>query len=142
MIKGFGSMPGGEQRSAPRAAIDAHGHAMEISIRRVVEELVTYLGATTVAALAGVKETRAVQQWIEGREPQRPHLLRFALQLVSMIARPEQPDLARAWFYGSNPMLADLTPIVLFRTRPLDEIQVDLLNAARSFAAREEDETA
>ena len=121
-----------------RDSIDAHSHAMEIPIRQVVEELVGYLGATTVAAIAGVKETRAVQQWMADREPQQPHLLRFALQLVSMVARRDQPDIARAWFHGSNPGLMDETPIVLFRTRPLAEIQGQLLAAARTFAARDE----
>jgi hypothetical protein len=121
-----------------RTSVDAHHHAMEIPTRQVVEELVEYLGATTVAAIAGVKETRAVQQWMVDREPQRPHLLRFALQLVSMVARPDQPTLARAWFHGSNPALGDQTPIVLLRNRPLDEIAGDLLNAARAFAARED----
>jgi hypothetical protein len=129
------------ERKAAREGVDAHNHAMEIPIGQVVQELVEFLGATTVAALAGVKETRAVQQWIEGREPQRGHLLRFALQLVSMVARSDQPELARAWFHGSNPALGDLTPIVLFRTRPLAEIQIELLNAARAFAQRDEQAT-
>jgi hypothetical protein len=125
---------------APQLRTDrgAHYHAMDLPIRRVVEELVAYLGLTTVAAIAGVKETRAVQQWLTDREPQRPHVLRFALQLVSMIARSDQPDLARAWFHGSNPELDDLTPLLLFRSRPLADIQVDLLRAAREFASRAE----
>jgi hypothetical protein len=131
-----------ERRSAERAdpvrsGVEAHNHAMEIPIRQVVEELVAYLGATTVAAIAGVKETRAVQQWMADREPQRPHVLRFALQLVTMVARQNEPALARAWFHGSNPALGDQTPIVLFRSRPLDDIAGDLMSAARAFAARE-----
>jgi hypothetical protein len=120
-----------------RAAPDAHRHAMRIPIAQVVKELVAFLGLTTVAGLAGVKETRAVQQWMEGREPQRPHVLRFALQLVTMIAREDEPALARAWFHGSNPALGDATPIALFRLRSLDEMQPELLNAARAFAAAE-----
>lgn len=125
-----------------RGDVSAHNHAMEIPIRQVVQELVGFLGAVTVAALADVKETRTVQQWMADREPQRPHVLRFALQLVSMIARPDQPTLARAWLSGSNPALGGQTPLLLFRTRPLDEIQIPLLQAAKAFAERQPDEPA
>jgi hypothetical protein len=109
---------------------------MELPIADVVRELVELLGATTVAALAGVKETRAVQQWMIDREPQRPHVLRFALQLATMIARPGQKRVAQAWFNGANPALEGQSPLVFFRTRPLEEIQGRLLAAARAFAAR------
>ena len=71
------------------ADVDSHTHAMSIGIESVVEELVDLLGLTMVAAIGGVGETRAVQQWIAGREPQRPNVLRFALQLALMIATEE-----------------------------------------------------
>ena len=65
----------------PRTDLSAHSHAMELPIADVVSELIDLLGATTVAVIGGVRETRAVQQWTNGREPQRQHVLRFALQL-------------------------------------------------------------
>ena len=111
---------------------------MQIPIAQVVRELVDFLGAPTVAALANVKETRAVQQWMEGREPQNPHVLRFALQLASMLAAAGDKSVAKAWFYGSNPALGGRSPLVLFRTLVLSDIQVQLLGAAQSFAVREE----
>jgi hypothetical protein len=110
---------------------------MEIPIAEVVKELVAFLGLTTVAALAAVKETRIVQRWIDGTQPQSEHVLRFALQLVSMVAPAGGPGLARAWFHGSNPALGDQTPIALFRSRPFDEVRPLLLNAARVFAGRD-----
>ena len=109
---------------------------MEIPIAQVVSELVDFLGATTVAALGGVKETRAVQQWMLDREPQRPHVLRFALQLTSIIAMTSQKSMAQAWFRGGNPGLGGESPLMLIRNRPLDEIQSVLLAAAGAFAAR------
>jgi hypothetical protein len=113
---------------------------MELSIEEIVRELVDLLGATTVAVIAGVKETRAVTQWLSGsgRLPQRPHALRFALQLATMIASQVDREMARAWFHGSNPHLKDQVPMLLLRDDKLSDIQGDLLAAARSFAARPE----
>jgi hypothetical protein len=118
------------------ADVDSHTHAMSIDIGSVVDELVDLLGLTMVAAIGGVGETRAVQQWIAGREPQRPNVLRFALQVAMMIATPEDRSIARAWFQGSNPQLGDRIPLMMLRNDPLEEIQAPLMAAARSFAAR------
>ena len=112
---------------------------MQIPISQVVRELVDFIGAPTVASLADVQETRAVQQWMTGREPQNPHVLRFALQLASMLAASGDKSVAKAWFHGSNPALGGQSPLLLFRTVPLPDIQVQLLTAAQSFAAREGD---
>lgn len=111
---------------------------MQIPIADVVRELVDFLGAPTVAVLADVQETRAVRQWMTDREPQNPHLLRFALQLSTMLAASGDKSIARAWFYGSNPSLGGQSPLVLFRSKSLPDIQVALLTAAQSFAARVE----
>jgi hypothetical protein len=113
---------------------------MALPLAEAVAQLVDLLGATTVAGIAGVRETRAVQQWAAGeREPQRPHVLRFALQLALMISSLASRDMARAWFHGSNPHLDDEVPMVLLRDRPLESIQVPLMAAVRSFAARNGD---
>ncbi|MFZ0573131.1 MAG: hypothetical protein WA304_00995 [Candidatus Cybelea sp.] len=118
---------------------EAHNEAMSLPIPTVVESLVGLLGATTVAEIAGVKETRAVQQWASGeREPQRSHVLRFALQLAMMISTVTSRHMAGAWFHGANPHLDDQIPIVLLRDQPLESIQVRLMAAVRSFASRNE----
>ncbi len=119
-----------------RGDFEAHDHAMSIPMDRVVQELVDILGAGTVAAIGNVSETRAVAQWMAGREPQRPHVLRFTLQLAQMVANAADPNVARAWFQGSNPHLGDRVPAIMLRTEPLAEIQPALMAAARSFAAR------
>jgi len=115
--------------------LQAHQHAMSAPITGVVEELVRILGATTVAVIGNVKETRAVQQWMEGREPQRPHVLRFALQLAYMLSSHADREYAVAWFHASNPHIDDAVPMLLLRSTPLSEIQGPLLRAARAFAA-------
>ena len=124
--------------SQPMSDVESHNNAMSLSISEVTTELVASLGATTVAVIGGVKETRAVQQWTSGlREPQRPQVLRFALQLVRMISGFSDREMARAWFHGSNPALDDAVPMVLLRQEPLETIQGRLVAAARSFAARQ-----
>ncbi len=109
---------------------------MALPIEEVVHELVSLLGATTVAIIGGVAETRAVSQWTTGRAPQRPNVLRFALQLAGMIAVTKDPDVVRAWFHGSNPHLGDRVPVTMLRDESLAEIQGEMMAAARKFASR------
>ena len=120
-----------------RDDLHAHDHTMSIPIQQVVRELVELLGATTVAVIGGVRETRAVQQWTGDREPQRPNVLRFALQLGTMIATARDREIARAWFHGANPRLDDQVPMLMLRDLPLAEIQAPLLRAVRAFARRD-----
>ena len=116
--------------------IRAHEYAISSGIRVVVRELVDALGATMVAAIGGVSETRAVKQWMTDREPQRPHALRFALQLAWVICEKGDRNTARAWFQASNPHLNDAVPLLLLRERPLTDVQGPLMNAARAFGPR------
>jgi hypothetical protein len=117
--------------------VEAHRRAMTLPISDVVRELVDLLGATTVAVIAGVSETRAVQQWMTGRMPQKTHVLRFALQIASMLAEDSNNEAVQAWFQGSNPHLGDAIPVLMLRNRPLQEVQAALVAAARSFAAHD-----
>ena len=115
---------------------DAHTQAMSLPISDVVRMLLRVLDATTVAVIAGVQETRAVNSWLSGREPQRPQTLRFALQLAAMIANAKDAEFCKAWFHGSNPHLDDQVPMIMLRDQPLADIQRTLLGAARLFATR------
>jgi len=109
---------------------------MSLPIGEVVARLIGMLGLSLVAVVGGVSETRAVQQWTNGREPQRPQVLRFALQLALMITEADDGAVARAWFQGSNPRLDDRSPAVMLHTLPLELIQAPLMVAARAFATR------
>jgi hypothetical protein len=133
----MGALPDSSFFEGAHTAGEAHNQAMALPLGSVVAQLSDLLGATTVAAIGGVHETRAVQHWIDGeRAPQRAHVLRFALQLALMISSLSTRDLARAWFYGSNPHLDDLTPVQLLRDQSLEAVQVPLMIAVRSFVAR------
>jgi hypothetical protein len=125
-----------EENALYLSAGDSHLQAMSLPIGQVVAHLLELLDATTVAVIGGVQETRAVHSWLGEREPQRPQVLRFALQLAAMIATPADADICIAWFHGTNPHLNDQVPMIILRDRPLPEIQRDLLAAARVFAAR------
>ena len=116
--------------------VESHEFAMSMPIADVVRRLVEILGASTVSVIGDVSETRAVAQWMSGREPQRPHVLRFALQLAMMVAGEGGAEVAKAWFQGSNPYLNDQVPALMLRNRPLPEIQPALMAAARAFAGR------
>lgn len=117
--------------------VDDHETAMRLTMKEVVRRLVDMFSATDVALIAGVQETRAVQQWMLTREPQRGNVLRFALQLALMIEHRTDARTARAWFFGSNPALEGRVPAYLLKDRPLNEVQKPLLDAARAFAARD-----
>ena len=109
---------------------------MSLGIHQIVANLVATLGLSLVATISGVKETRAVQQWTDAREPQRPQVLRFALQLTLMIVDIADASTARAWFQGSNPYLDDRSPAIMLRTLALEDVQAPLMAAARAFASR------
>jgi hypothetical protein len=116
--------------------VNAYNRAISAPITEVVRELIDLLGPTGVATIGGVNETRAVRQWLDGRKPQRPHVLRFSLQLALMIRSSADVPVVRAWFNGTNPALQDRSPALLLRYKPLEEIQGPLMAAARSFASR------
>jgi hypothetical protein len=119
-----------------RSDLDAHDWVTGLTIHQAVRELARILGATTVAVIGGVKEARAVQQWMADREPQRPHVIRFALQLATMLADGAGGEFAKAWFHAANPRLDDRIPMFMLRDLPLEDVQAPMLRAARAFAAR------
>jgi len=128
-----------EEELSPRPVlsdVEAFNRAMSLDVHAAIRELVDILGLTAVAVLGDVGETRSVQRWTEDREPRRLTELRFALQLAYMLASRADFEIARSWFYGTNPALGDRAPIFLLRDGSLAEIQGPLLSAARSFAAR------
>lgn len=131
-----------QHSNEPSSEVRAHEHAISSGIREVVKELIDSLGATMVAAIGGVSETRAVQQWMNGREPQRPQVLRFALQLAWIICEKSDKQTARSWFQLSNPYLNDAVPLLLLRERELSEIQGPMMAAVRAFTARPLNHTA
>src|SRR2546423_15547309 len=88
----------------------AYQQVMRMSMREVAAALVELLGGRLAAYLGGVKETRAVKQWIAGdRQPQGDSVdrLREALTVAIMLASKEHKSTIQAWLQGLNPQLGD-----------------------------------
>lgn len=105
----------------------------------VVKELRELLGARLVAFIAGVKETRAVHEWVDGerqiRSDEVVRRLRLTYQVAKLVTSRDRPEVAQAWFQGLNPKLGDRSPARILRDGDLDEVGPEVLAAARAFAA-------
>ena len=125
--------------SPPRPDLAAHEAAMRLDAPVLVKELRARLGARFVAYLAGVRETRAVNQWADGereiRSQDTVNRLRFTYQVLLLLTARDDDAVASAWFMGLNPELDDRSPARLLREGDLAEVGPQVLAAARSFAA-------
>lgn len=120
--------------------VDVEQRAYVDSVRRTVPEVVDALrralGATLVAKLAGVTETRTVREWAEAmRRPSRTaeQRLRLAHRIVAFIGQLEGDDVAATWFQGMNPQLGDRSPARVLGEEPFDEAGGLVLAAASNF---------
>jgi len=122
-----------------RPELRAHDRAIRAPIAEAVTELRDLLSGRLVAYIAGVSETRAVNEWADGarsiRSPETEARLRLALQIAVMLADADQPPVVQAWFMGLNPELDDRSPARLLRDGELDEVGPAVLAAARAFVA-------
>ena len=124
--------------SGTKLDLQAFAEAMRLPFSGVVKDVSRLLGLRLVAYIAGVTETRAVQQWIDGRRPKDPETekrLRLAAQLAKLIAGHDNRAVAQAWFQGLNPQLEDRSPARLLREGDVVDVGPKLLAAARAFVA-------
>jgi hypothetical protein len=104
----------------------------------IVGGLVGILGKKITAYLAGVKDTRTVDAWLEpGRAADESRRLdfarlRIALRVAMLLATQESTSVVQAWFGGLNPQLSDRNPSRLLRDGKAAD-QEAVLNAARAF---------
>lgn len=116
----------------------AHEKAVRLPAAQVVADLREILGATLVAYLGGVKETRAVAEWAAGkREPssQTMNRLRTAFRVATLLRTRDNNGVVRAWFQGMNPHLEDVAPARVLRGQPLEEAGPAVISVARAFVA-------
>lgn len=111
------------------------------SLRRdaanLAEGLRAILGATLVAYIGDVRETRAVREWVEGaRKPSAlvVERLRLAYRAAKLLERRESQAVVQAWFQGLNPQLDDVSPARVIREGEPSDVGASVLAAARSFA--------
>ena len=96
------------------------------------------LGKKLTAYIAGVKDTRVVERWMQGGiEPYRAAdpRIRLAYQIAKTLREHDSARVVQAWFTGLNPELQDRTPIRLLREGNVEEVGPELLNAMRAFLA-------
>ncbi len=124
-------------RALPRPGLEAHRQSLSLEFPRLVSGLVESIGKKLTAYVANVKDTRAVDRWMEGSEPYRDvePRLRFAYQVVRTLAEHDSPRVVQAWLTGVNPELEDRVPIRLLRDGDLDKVAPEILGAARAFIA-------
>ncbi|MFJ4027553.1 hypothetical protein ACIPWF_10180 [Paenarthrobacter sp. NPDC089989] len=125
------------ETAATPGGLSAHLYSVRLEDPLLVLGLRAMLGASLVAYIGSVKETRAVRQWIEGeRKPSAEVMvrLRHAYHVAAVLAESNSPAVVQAWFQGMNPYLDDAVPATLLREAPLEDTAQRVLGAARAFA--------
>ena len=124
--------------TSARPDLAIYEEIMRMEPHEIVGGLVGILGKKITAYLAGVKDTRTVDAWLEpGRtEDESRRLdfarLRIALRVAKLLATRESDGVVQAWFGGLNPQLSDRNPSRLLRDGKAAD-QEAVLNAARAF---------
>lgn len=116
----------------------SYNQSIRTPLPDVVAALRDLVGARLVAYLGSVQETRAVRLWVEGeRNPSSEveQRLRLAYRIADLITTREGAGVAATWLQGMCPQLADQVPARLIREAPLEDIQHEVLDAARTFVA-------
>lgn len=115
--------------------VDIHQQTIKLDVHELARQLVSHLGATMVATLAGVRDRKLPYRWqkADGPVPKDEAISRLqaAYQIWQMIATTDEAYVARAWFIGVNPRLGDVQPVMALRDGQLTETMA----AARAFVA-------
>ena len=124
--------------TSARPDLAIYEEILRMEPHEIVGGLVGILGKKITAYLAGVKDTRTVDAWLEpGRtEDESRRLdfarLRIALRVAKLLATQESDGVVQAWFGGLNPQLSDRNPSRLLRDGKAADHEA-VLNAARAF---------
>jgi hypothetical protein len=108
---------------------------LSLAFSDLVASLANSIGRKLTAYVAGVKDVRALDRWMEGKEPygNAEPRLRLTFQVVRTLLDHDPPNVVRAWLTGVNPELGDRVPLRLLREGDLDVIAPEVLAAARAF---------
>lgn len=121
---------------AARPDLATHDYAVRLPIDTAVKELTGHLGRKLTAYIAGVKDVRTVDAWIEDQQVPHdplPRRLKFALEIAKLIADHDNDSIAQSWFQGLNPILDDCSPARLLREGDFDEVGPSIRQAALAF---------
>jgi hypothetical protein len=121
----------------PRPDLEAHRKAIQADFPTVVENLVTLIGRKLTAFVASIRDTRAIDRWLQDARPQKDveARLRLAYHVAAMLAEFDSPAVIQAWLLGLNPELDDAVPVSLLREGDIEVDGKRVLSAARAFVA-------
>jgi hypothetical protein len=119
----------------PRPGLQAYRESLSLAFSDLVASLANSIGRKLTAYVAGVKDVRALDRWMEGKEPygNAEPRLRLTFQVVRTLLDHDPPNVVQAWLTGVNPELGDRVPLRLLREGDLDVIAPEVLAAARAF---------
>jgi hypothetical protein len=95
------------------------------------------LGVGIVAKVAGIRETRAVNQWADGQRAVRSRTvearLRLAYQAVTLLSQEYSPEVAARWFEHPCPLLDYRSPGTALASSSPEVVGQGFMSAAREF---------
>jgi hypothetical protein len=96
----------------PRPDLAADREALSLAWPEIVKRLTEIVGRKLTAYIAGTKDARALDRWINGTEPYGDveECLRFTHQVVRTLSQHDSPRIVQAWLTGVNPELGDRVP--------------------------------
>ena len=93
-----------------------HTETMRLPVAELARQLVSHLGPTVVAVLAGVRDRKLPHKWASdhGPTPRNSSVqrLQVAHRAWAAVATAEGEEIARSWFIGANPRLDEKPPFV------------------------------
>lgn len=101
--------------TSPRHDLAARREALSLACPEIVRRLTEIAGRKLTAYIAGVKDARVLDRWINGTEPHGnvEERLRFTYQVVRTLSQHDSPRIVQAWLTGVNPELGDRVPLPL-----------------------------
>ncbi len=124
--------------SPARPDLAAHREATSLPFSKLVQDLVAVIGKKLTAYIAGVKDVRALDRWIDGAVvpyKSAEERLRFAFRVIKTLENHDRASVVQAWLTGLNPELSDRVPIRLLREGDLETVGPQILGAVRAFVA-------
>lgn len=126
-----------QSEGLPHTDLAADSEALSLAWPELVKRLTEIIGRKLAGYIAGVKDARAFDRWIDGTEPHGDveERLRFAYRVVRTLSQHDSPRVVQAWLTGVNPELGDRVPLRVLRDGDLSTVTPELLGAARAFIA-------
>ena len=123
--------------SPARPDLAAHREATSLPFSKLIQEIIAVIGRKLTAYIAGVKDVRALDRWIDGAAPYKSaeERLRFAFRVIKTLENYDHASVVQAWLTGLNPELQDRVPIRLLREGDLETVGPEILGAVRAFVA-------